>query len=217
MTYIKTFLIGFFITISLFIQAQSVRIDSTKFTINHGDLTFYLDNDTASFVSVHKVTYQQVIKLDGKRSEKWHKEKPFGPYNREAYQRSGYDLGHLSPSNITSYNDSLNYHSFSLFNQAPQLAKFNRGNWKSLEASVEDSILKYKSNATIITGVIYDATCKPLPNSKITIPSSYFKVLYIGKKVYCWIGSNTTCEVKPIKLVELNAIFEKNKMGLTII
>jgi DNA/RNA endonuclease G (NUC1) len=178
-------------------------------------MILYLSNDTLPMVSRHSVSYSK-FRLDKDRDNNWFQDK-YKKMDKGAYKKTGYDLGHLTPSHITSYDDTLNHRSFSLYNQAPQLAKFNRGNWKSLEASVEDSILKYKSNATIITGVIYDPTCRPLPNSRITIPSSYFKVLYIGKKVYCWIGSNTSCEVKPITLLELNAIFEKNKMGLTII
>jgi DNA/RNA endonuclease G (NUC1) len=220
MTYIRTFLITCFIISSLFIQAQSVKIDSTKFTINHGDLTFYLDNDTASFVSVHTVTYKEVIRLDGKRSDKWHKEKPFGPYNREAYQKSGYDLGHLTPSNITSYDDSLNYHSFSLFNQAPQLAGFNRGKWSQLENYVEQLILKKKSDAIIITGVIYDNKKKTyLGKSRIKVPIAYYKIaVFNKKKVYAWMGSNvngliTKTDIKTIvKMANENG----NKLNLKI-
>lgn len=220
MTYIKTFLITCFIISSSFIQAQSVRVDSTRFTINHGDLTFYLDNDTASFVSVHQVTYKEVIQLDGKRSDKWHKEKPFGPYNREAYQKSGYDLGHLTPSNITSYNDTLNYHSFSFFNQAPQLAGFNRGRWSQLENQVEQLILKKKTDAIVITGVIYDNNKKTyLGKSRIKIPIAYYKIVVFNKKkVYAWMGSNingaiTKTDIKTIvKIANQNG----NKLNLRI-
>lgn len=210
----KTILLLLMTLLSTTLMSQIVATKN-KLILNHGDMILYLSNDTLPMVSRHSVVFSK-FKLDKDRDDHWFQDK-YKKMNKSVYKKTGYDLGHLTPSHITSYDDTLNHRSFSLYNQAPQLAKFNRGNWKSLEASVEDSILKYKSNATIITGVIYDATCKPLPNSKITIPSSYFKVLYIGKKVYCWIGSNTTCEVKPIKLVELNAIFEKNKMGLTII
>ena len=210
----KTIILLLMTLLSTTLMSQIVATKN-KLILNHGDMILYLSNDTLPMVSRHSVSYSK-FKLDKDRDDNWFQDK-YKKMDKGAYKKTGYDLGHLTPSHITSYDDTLNHRSFSLYNQAPQLAKFNRGNWKSLEASVEDSILKYKSNATIITGVIYDATCKPLPNSKITIPSSYFKVLYIGKKVYCWIGSNTTCEVKPIKLVELNAIFEKNKMGLTII
>ena len=210
----KTILLLLITLLSTTLMSQIVATKN-KLILNHGDMILYLSNDTLPMVSRHSVVFSK-FKLDKDRDDNWFQDK-YKKMNKSVYKKTGYDLGHLTPSHITSYDDTLNHRSFSLYNQAPQLAKFNRGNWKSLEASVEDSILKYKSNATIITGVIYDATCKPLPNSKITIPSSYFKVLYIGKKVYCWIGSNTTCEVKPIKLEELNAIFEKNKMGLTII
>ena len=210
----KTILLLLMTLLSTTLMSQIVATKN-KLILNHGDMILYLSNDTLPMVSRHSVVFSK-FKLDKDRDDHWFQDK-YKKMNKDAYKKTGYDLGHLTPSHITSYDDTLNHRSFSLYNQAPQLAKFNRGNWKSLEASVEDSILKYKSNATIITGVIYDATCKPLPNSRITIPSSYFKVLYIGKKVYCWIGSNTTCEVKPIKLEELNAIFEKNKMGLNII
>ncbi len=221
MTYIRLVLITCFIILSSPNYAQTIKIDSTKFTINHGDLTFYLDKDTASFVSVHKVTYQQVIKLDGKRSDKWHKEKPFGPYNREAYQRSGYDLGHLTPSNITSYNDSLNYHSFSLFNQAPQLAGFNRGKWSQLENYVEQLILKKKLDAIVITGVIYDNKEKTyLSKSRIKIPIAYYKiVVFSNNKVYAWMGSNFNGMITKtdIKTILEMARKNNNKLGIKVL
>ena len=210
----KTILLLLMTLLSMTLMSQIVATKN-KLILNHGDMILYLTNDTLPMVSKHSVAYSK-FKLDKDRDNNWFQDK-YKKMTKDSYKGTGYDLGHLTPSHITSYDDTLNHRSFSLYNQAPQLAKFNRGSWKSLESSVEDSILKYRVNVTILTGVIYDATCKPLPNSRITIPSSYFKVLYIGKKVFCWIGSNSTCEVKPIKLEELNAIFEKNKMGLAII
>ena len=210
----KTILLLLMTLLSTTLMSQIVATKN-KLILNHGDMILYLSNDTLPMVSKHSIIYSK-FKLDKDRDNNWFQDK-YKKMSKDPYKGTGYDLGHLTPSHITSYDDTLNHRSFSLYNQAPQLAKFNRGSWKVLESSVEDSITKYRMNANIITGVIYDAACKPLPNSRITIPNSYFKVLYIGKKVYCWIGSNTNCEVKPITLVELNAIFEKNKMGLTII
>ena len=201
------------ILISMSAMSQLVATKN-KLILNHGDMILYLSNDTLPMVSKHSINYSK-FKLDSDRDNKWFQDK-YKKMDKKFYKKSGYDLGHLTPSHITSYDDTLNHKSFSLYNQAPQLSKFNKGNWNKLEQSVEDSINKYKYNVTIITGVIYDSTCKFLSGSKIKIPTHYFKIAYIGKKTYCWIGSNTTCEVKPIKLIELNAIFEKNKMGLTI-
>ena len=190
----------------------------TKMVIRHGELTFYLDSDTNTFLSVHKIKYTQFLKIDGVRSDKWHSEKYKGIYDKEAYLHSGYDLGHLTPSNITSYDDSLNYHSFSFFNQAPQLAGFNRGKWAQLENNVEDSISKYKTNATIYTGVIYDNKKKTYLNkSKIKIPISYYKILSIESKklVYVWIGSNVNGEVISIDIKKLNEILKLNQNDMS--
>jgi len=210
----KTIILLLAIFINFVAMSQSV-MTKNKMIIKHGDITLYLSNDTLPMVSRHTINYSK-FKLDSDRDNKWFQDK-YKKMDKNAYKNSGYDLGHLTPSHITSYNDTLNHNSFSLYNQAPQLAKFNEGSWKRLEASVEDSIKKYKCNTTVITGVVYDSISKFLPGSKIKIPTHYFKVLYIGNKTYCWIGSNTTCEVKTITLSELNTIFKKNKMGLTII
>jgi DNA/RNA endonuclease G (NUC1) len=186
-----------------------------KLIIDHKDIVLYLSNDTSTLCSKHTIKYSE-FKLDSDRDDKWFKDVYKGKYDKKHYVYSGYDLGHLTPSHITSYNDTINHYSFSLFNQAPQLAAFNRGNWAQLESHVEDSIDLYKKNAVVITGVIYDTIPKYLTGSRIKIPVSYFKILYIGKKTYCWIGSNIDGRVTTITLKELNKIFLTNKMSLTI-
>jgi len=197
--------------------SQSQVLTNNKLIIKHGDITLYLSNDTSVLVSKHIISYQNYLKLDSDRDNKWFKDTYKGKYNKEAYIHTGYDLGHLTPSHITSYNDTLNHNSFSLFNQAPQLASFNRGKWAQLESSVEDSIAKYKSDAIIITGVIYDPIkVSYLGKSKIKIPTSYFKILVIKKSIYCWIGSNNNGQILPITLIELNKLFIINKMNLSI-
>ena len=203
------------ITLSSFAQ---IRIDSTAFTIHHGELTFYLDKDTASFVSVQTVTYKEMLKIDGIRSDKWHKEKPYGPYKKDTYVHTGYDLGHLTPSNITSYDDSLNYHSFSLFNQAPQIAAFNRGAWAQLEGKVEDLIKSSKENCTIVTGVLYEAdNVVYLKGSKIKVPFVYYKILYIrGIEAQAWIGSNNNGMITVSDVKSILEIARKNGNKLDI-
>jgi DNA/RNA endonuclease G (NUC1) len=198
---------------------SQIKIDNISFTIKHGELTLYLDKDTASYVSVLNVTYKQMLKIDGIRSDKWHKEKPFGPYNKNLYKHTGYDLGHLTPSNITSYNDSLNYHSFSLFNQAPQLAGFNRGVWAQLEKNVEDLIKTNKKDAIIVTGVLYQTkNILYLKDSKIKIPFVYYKILYINQvEVIAWIGSNTNGLITQTDSKTILEIARKNGNNLNIV
>lgn len=210
-------LIAVFINLNLFGQ---IKIDSAAFVINHDDITFYLDKDTSSLMSMHKVTYQEVKKLTGNRSDKWHKEKPNGPYKKDLYLYSGYDLGHLSPSNITSYDDSLNYHSFSFFNQAPQLAGFNRGSWAKLENTVENLILTKKKGATILTGVIYDNLHPEyLNSSRIKIPVMFFKIVYFNKdEIYAWIGSNIngTVSVTTVTIIKTLSRMNGNMVKISV-
>ena len=149
---------------------------------------------------------------------KWHKEKLSGPYKKQYYTNSGYDLGHLTPSHITSYNDTLNYHSFSMLNQAPQLAQFNRGKWSRLESAVVDTIINKGGDAVIITGVIYNNNKKTyLSGSRVKIPIAWFKVLFIGGQTYAWIGSNINGLITVVTLENVNKMLSMNGNKLIIL
>jgi len=203
--------------LSLFVTSQTTVVTNNSLTIKHGDLTLYLSDDTCTMVSKHVLKYKNFKKLDKDRDNRWFQDTYKGKYNREFYKNTGYDLGHLTPSHITSYDDSLNRRSFSMFNQAPQIASFNRGKWAQLEKGVEDSIAKYKSNAVIITGVIYDPEFKEyLGKSRIPIPMAYFKVLVLKKNTYVWVGSNNNGNIVKTTIKELNQIFVINKMNFQI-
>jgi DNA/RNA endonuclease G (NUC1) len=213
----KKILFALAIILSVNCVSQTQVVTNNKLIINHGDITLYLSNDTCSMVSKQIIKYSNFKKLDSDRDNHWFQDVYKRKYNKEAYVHSGYDLGHLTPSHITSYNDSLNHASFSMFNQAPQLAAFNRGAWAQLEGGVEDSIAKYKSNATIITGVIYDcSTNEYLNKSRIRIPIAYFKIVVLKKQTYAWIGSNNNGMITTITVKSLNELFVINKMNLVI-
>jgi len=204
------------IMVSVISFGQTITTDN-KLIIPHGDITLYLTKDTCTLVSKHVITYGEFQKIDKERDNKWFQDVYKGKYTKDSYLRTGYDIGHLTPSHITSYDNELNHCSFSLFNAAPQLAAFNRGKWAQMEGSVEDSIAKYKKDAIIITGVIYDGKKTTyMGTSKIPIPMSYFKILYINKKVFCWIGSNVNGLITTTTVKELNEIFKLNKMTLKI-
>ena len=191
---------------------QNVKVDGCKFEVKHGDLTFYLDSDTASYVSVHLVTYAELLKIDGERSDKWHREWPGGAYTKDCLHKTGFDLGHLTPSNITSYDDSLNYHSFSLFNQAPQVGAFNRGKWAQLEKSVIVDLKSKKEDAAVITGVIYDKNAKRVNKTRVKIPTTYYKIVATKSGTVCYIGSNVNGQVTK---TDLKTILDLAKQGGT--
>ena len=209
-----------FLLIAMFIimgcYSQTITTDN-KLIIPHGDITLYLTKDTCALVSKHVLKFSNFIKLDKERDNKWFQDTYKGKYTKDLYLRTGYDIGHLTPSHITSYNNDLNHQSFSLFNAAPQLAAFNRGKWAQMEGDVEDIIAKEKKDVVIITGVIYDPNNKKfMGKSKIPIPSAFFKVLFINGTTKSWIGSNINGLITLTTLVDLNNIFKLNKMDLII-
>jgi DNA/RNA endonuclease G (NUC1) len=210
-------IIIFFLLFNSFLYSQ-VRISKTKYVINHESLRLYLDADSNSLISVQYINFKDVKYINGYRTDKWFSEWLKTPYNEKYYYKSGYDLGHLTPSNSTSFDKQLNSYSFSYFNQAPQLARFNRVGWRMLEADVLDSIKKYKVNSVIITGVIYNNIKKVyLKSSRIKIPESYFKILIVPNiKSYCWIGSNSNGIIKQTTLKEIIKLAKKNKNNFNI-
>ncbi len=212
----KLIIVLSFIMVSIVSIAQTVITDN-NLIITHGDITLYLTKDTCALASKHVITYAEFQKIDKERDNKWFQDVYKGKYTKDSYLKTGYDIGHLTPSHITSYDNELNHNSFSLFNAAPQLAAFNRGKWAQMERGIEDSIPKYKKDAIIITGVIYDGKKTTyMGESKIPIPISFFKIVYIDKKVFCWIGSNINGLIATTTVKELNEIFELNKMTLKI-
>jgi DNA/RNA endonuclease G (NUC1) len=196
--------------------SQTVKTDN-KLIIPHGDITLYLTKDTCTLVSKHVLKFSSFLKLDKERDNHWFQDTYKGKYYKDAYLKTGYDIGHLTPSHITSYDNDLNHQSFSLFNAAPQVAAFNRGKWAQLEGNVEEIINKSKKDVVIITGVIYDPkNTKFMGKSKIPIPSAYYKVLFIDGKSQCWVGSNVNGLISEISLKDLNEMFKTNKMSLII-
>jgi endonuclease G len=168
-------------------------------------------------VSKHVLKYSSFLKLDKERDNRWFQDTYKGRYYKEPYLKTGYDIGHLTPSHITSYNNELNHMSFSLFNAAPQLAGFNRGKWAQMEGDIENIIAKSKRDVVIITGVIYDPTnIRFMGKSRIPIPQSFFKILFMNGKIQCWVGSNINGLIVKITLKDLNELFKKNKMKLVI-
>jgi DNA/RNA endonuclease G (NUC1) len=202
--------------------SQTNVITKNSLIIPHGDITLYLDDDTTTLVSKQIIKYEN-FKNIGKfdRCNCWFQDTYKGKYIKSRFSKTGFDMGHLTPSSITSYDSVVNKNSFSMFNEAPQYAYFNEHPWKNLEMSVEDTIAKYKKDAIIITGVIYDENNKKyLPKSKIKIPTHYYKIVIIGKIVYVWLGVNAdgkkNCKIRQSNLFDLNKLFVNNKMQLII-
>ena len=99
------------------------------------------------------------------------------------YEGSGFDRGHLVASANQSEFEIQNSETFLLSNMAPQMPKFNRGIWKTLEEAVRNlDAQKSVLETYVICGPVFNfdvpiVTIKPKGDKGVTlpIPHSFFK------------------------------------------
>lgn len=176
--YLKNIRYIIFLLISFSSYCQDIIVDS-GLILKHNEMILYLTSDSCSLVSKLNLKYSDFKNITGNRDNNWFSDFGISRYHRKFYYKSGYDIGHLTPSNIVSYNQKINKSSFSFYNSAPQKPSFNRGSWLKLEKTVEDSVRKYKIDVIIISGVIYNNnSVNYIKGSRIPIPI-YFLRYYI--------------------------------------
>ncbi len=93
------------------------------------------------------------------------------------YVGSGYDRGHLCPAKAMSLNETSMSESFFMSNMTPQTASCNRGRWKMLETQVRDWVDIYDT-LYIVSGAILKDSIESLGDNMVTVPSSFYKVIY---------------------------------------
>lgn len=116
------------------------------------------------------------------------------------YRGSGYDRGHLCPAGSMSQNKTAMSESFFLSNMSPQAPSFNRGIWKSLESRVRKWVAQ-EDSLYVVTGPIFQEPIGTIGINGVTIPSSYFKVIYDPtgeRRMTAFIMPNRKC-VEPLE------------------
>lgn len=94
------------------------------------------------------------------------------------YSGSGYDKGHLCPAADMAFDGKAIDETFYMSNMSPQARAFNGGVWRELEECTRDWARKFQ-RLYVATGPVLSQT--PLGQigfSKVTVPASYYKVLY---------------------------------------
>ena len=100
------------------------------------------------------------------------------PVKSTDYQGSGYDRGHLCPAADMALNLTAMSETFFMSNMSPMTPSFNRGIWSKLEDWVRDAALQ-EGGLFVVTGPVLSKSCGSI-NSSITIPCSYYKIVFTG-------------------------------------
>ncbi|MEY2794164.1 MAG: hypothetical protein RJA76_2156 [Bacteroidota bacterium] len=98
------------------------------------------------------------------------------------YKGSGYDRGHLCPSEDRTSQYYLNQETFLMSNMIPQTPELNRGPWKFLEEYCR-KLAKRGNQLSIYTGSI--GAVDRLPGCNIPIPKFCWKVIHFNNQVIC--------------------------------
>jgi len=108
------------------------------------------------------------------------------------YKGSGYDQGHMCPSEDRTDTDANNRETFLMSNMLPQTDRLNRVTWRSLEAYTQKTVRSEGNEAYIYAGCYGD---KGRIKDKITVPTNCFKIVVLlpeGKNDLQRIDRNTT-------------------------
>ncbi len=115
------------------------------------------------------------------------------------YERTGFDRGHLCPSEDRDRSPEDNQATFALTNVVPQAPKCNRETWKYLEEYARKLVdngseVYLMAGATGTGGTGEQGPATSLANGKITVPAALWKVLLVlpnGDDDLNRIGPNT--------------------------
>ncbi len=99
-----------------------------------------------------------------------------GSARDDDYTNTGFDRGHLSPSEDNQNSEAVNRESFLMSNMSPQLHRFNDGIWKEYEAWVREKAIEFDT-IYVVTGPVFINTLGSIGTNSVTIPGYFYKSL----------------------------------------
>jgi len=93
------------------------------------------------------------------------------------YRGSGYDRGHMCPAADMKINRTAMSESFFMSNMSPQSPSFNRGIWKSLEATVRNWAIQ-EGRIYVVTAGVLKPDLREIGYNGVDVPEQYYKVIY---------------------------------------
>jgi len=100
----------------------------------------------------------------------------FGSATPEDYENTGFDKGHLSPSEDNQLSPGNNRESFLMSNMSPQLHRLNGGIWKDLEEWVRQKAIEFDT-IFVVSGPVFINTLGTIGKNGVTIPGYFYKAI----------------------------------------
>lgn len=95
------------------------------------------------------------------------------------YSKTGFDKGHLAPAADFAFDLEAMKQSFYMSNVSPQLPKFNRGIWKTLEAKTRAWAFHFDSIAVFVGPYFGQSdSIEFIGENQVAVPSHFYKAVY---------------------------------------
>ena len=102
-----------------------------------------------------------------------------------AYERSGYDRGHMVPNYAiaTRFGDDMQRATFRTTNIAPQSPRLNRGPWRDIEHRIADLWTARWGEIWVIVGCISGNTRETLTGTDIDVPRQCYQIVVAEEEI----------------------------------
>lgn len=167
-----------------FPNKKEIKVPNTVVLCNTFYATVFDEAHNAAIFSseVAQVKSENVTRTNDFRKDSRIKNSP----TPEDYTGTGYDRGHLAPA-ADSANEEQMSDTFLMTNMTPQEPTVNRTPWRLLEVKVRDMPYTY-----VVTGAIYSFPAKTIGSHNVSVPVSYYKIVYLKDgKIQVFEAQNT--------------------------
>ncbi len=143
----------------------------TQFTLSYNE-----HNEQADWVAYE--LDKNEIKTESRRCNCFAKDAKIisGSATPDDYANSGFDKGHLSPSEDNQLSAENNRESFLMSNISPQLHRFNNGIWKQLEIWVRQKAEEFDT-VYVVSGPVFINNLGSIGKDSVTVPGYFYKAL----------------------------------------
>ena len=162
---------------------NTVELCSTFFVVRYDT-----NKKAAILVSERLVANSPVGSLNRINAFKADKRIKNGPQLRD-YTKSGYDRGHLAPSDDASTAQEMK-ETFLLTNMTPQNPTLNRKSWARLERRIRTYAAKQSVDTYVINIPIYTKTNVKTIGAGIPVPTGYWKFTVTNKETRKYYADN---------------------------
>lgn len=149
-----------------------------------GYATLYSGLTRTPLWSAEHLTRERVAATKGlTRHNAFHADPSLPPGERAElsdYARSGFDRGHMAPSDDMP-DERSQEESFSLANMVPQNPDNNRGLWRNIEAAVR-RLAQRDGEVYVVTGPLFQGETLQRLNGRVLVPTGLFKAVYDPKR-----------------------------------